>query len=72
VTTYYCRNGHELGSYVIWDAGAGRGEFCPTCRAPLSEYVHADPVRIWPVVAVVLVALLVVGAWWWWMWIAPH
>ncbi len=70
--TVYCRNGHVIGPAVLWDAGAGTGCYCPTCHASLSEYVTADPVRIWPVVLVVFLALTLVGAWWWWTWLAPR
>jgi hypothetical protein len=70
--TVYCRNGHEVGPAVIWDAGAGTGDYCPTCRASLSEYLQPDRSRLWPVAAVVIAALIIVGAWWWWMWLAPR
>lgn len=70
--TVYCRNGHRVGPSVIWDAGAGTGDYCPTCRASLSEYVTAEPAPLWPIVLVVFVALSLVGAWWWWMWLAPR
>lgn len=71
IVAVYCRNGHRIGLDVIWDAGAGTGDYCPDCRVSLDVYRHVPDPPLWPVVLVVLVTLVLVGAWWWWMWLAP-